>query len=288
MPRSLASRGAGRAWDVTFHRFRDDGALARVATDVPEMGIVTTYNTALSANASARVSTRARGSVSCVPDAFWRLSFGGNAITWLRHSTTAAHLHNKLQQLNAPGANEDPENFVVDKSDRLAHGGFVWRITLPWQTTTSGEKFEVDRTKGDSLTRYDCAIRSTIVRNATFGLAGTVALRLGNATGNVAYAPANATAAEFAAALETLPEVASVRASVEILQAPPPRGNDARRWRVARGVRETPGETRGVFEASLSVASILAPSLGPVDHLCTSSRDLDTKIARIEVMLKRR
>ena len=63
-----------------------------------------------------------------------------------------------------------------------------------------------------------------------------------------------------------------------------------------RGSRQRPGnpEKPRTFsdfgEASLSVASILAPSLGPANHLCTSSRDRDANIARVDsydVTLKR-
>ena len=44
--------------------------------------------------------------------------------------------------------------------------------------------------------------------------------------------PANATAAEFASALQEAGNISTVRVSVDILQPSPPLGNDARRWRV--------------------------------------------------------
>ena len=60
---------------------------------------------------------------------------------------------------------------------------------------------------------------------------------------------------------------------------------------VSRKPRENPGffDFGGLYLGRI-LGLILAPSLGPVDHLCTSSRDLDTNIARIDsykVMLKR-
>ena len=59
---------------------------------------------------------------------------------------------------------------------------------------------------------------------------------------------------------------------------------------VSGGISEkTPRGFSDFGEASLSVASILAPSLGPVVHLCTRSRDLDAHVARVDsydVMLK--
>ena len=45
------------------------------------------------------------------------------------------------------------------------------------------------------------------------------------------YIPANATALEFASALQEAGNISTVRVSVDILQ-PSPHGNDARRWRV--------------------------------------------------------
>ena len=64
--------------------------------------------------------------------------------------------------------------------------------------------------------------------------------------------------------------------------------------RVAAASSSASGKPRGFSTVSRPVSRsiwglIHAPSLGPVNHLCTSSRDLDTKVARIDsykVMLK--
>ena len=37
LPRYKASYGAGRAWDVTFHRLNSTGGVARTARNVPEL-----------------------------------------------------------------------------------------------------------------------------------------------------------------------------------------------------------------------------------------------------------
>ena len=186
-------------------------------------------------NATASVVERSTGSKACVglsnpAGVKWSLGYGGQWYDNLRHYSDGAHVKEALQFLDFPGVSH-PE-FAVAKSSRLGHGGFVWRVDLPWQTTTSGEKLLVKASHGGGLSSYSCAVQARIANNASLGLRGTMGVRLGADATHTMQIPANATAEAFKRALEEASNVTDVRVSVEILQQAPPLGNDARRWRV--------------------------------------------------------
>jgi hypothetical protein len=233
LPRSKASYGAGRAWDVTFHRLNSTGGVARTARNVPELIIDSRLASNSSVNAKWTVSTRRQGQASCQgdqPGAAWNLGFGGNVVRLLRATSSADDILTALRTLNVPGSSHP--DFSVTKSNRLVHGGFTWTIQFPWHATTTGRQLTVEPWKPHSLNDLQCAMRSSPVVNATFGLRGTIGLSLGDHARSIAYIPANATAAQFANALQEAGNISSVRVSVDILQPSPPEGNDARRWRV--------------------------------------------------------
>ena len=88
LPRYKASYGAGRAWDVTFHRLNSTGGVARTARNVPELIIDARLASNSSVNAKWTVSTRRQGQASCQgdqPGAAWNLGYGGNT----REATTS-------------------------------------------------------------------------------------------------------------------------------------------------------------------------------------------------------
>ena len=127
------------------------------------------------------MDTRRQGQASCQGDqdgAAWNLGYGGNVVRLLRATSTTDDILEALRTLNVPGSTHP--DFSVTKSERLIHGGFTWTITLPWQSTTSGRQLQVEPWKPHTLTDLQCAMRSSSVVNATFGLRGTIGLSLGD------------------------------------------------------------------------------------------------------------
>lgn len=276
IPRYQASSGAGRAWDVTFHRLNASGGVARTARDVPELIIDARLAQNFSTHAVWRVSTKRQGQQSCQghqPGAAWNLGYGGQKVRLLRATSSADDVLEALRTLDVPGSAHS--EFRVTKSLRQAHGGFVWTVQFPWQVTTSGQQFLVEPWKPPTLANHQCAMRSGPVVNATFGLSGTIGLQLGDRASSIAYVPANATAAQFEDALRGAGNISDVRVSVDILQPAPPLGNNARRWRVTftsfadagdvplLNVEEPPDGT----QARVNVSEIVAGRSAPVARI---------------------
>ena len=139
-----ASYGAGRAWDVTFHRLNSTGGVARTARNVPELVIDQRLASNSSTNAKWTVDTRRQGQASCQGDqdgAAWNLGFDGNVVRLLRATSSADDILTALRTLNVPGSSHP--DFSVTKSERLVHGGFTWTIRFPWHATTTGRQLTV-------------------------------------------------------------------------------------------------------------------------------------------------
>ena len=112
------------------------------------------------------------------PGAAWNLGYDGKLSGYYRATSSADDILEALRTLNVPGSTHP--DFSVTKSERFIHGGVTWTITLPWQATTSGRQFSVEPWKPHTLTDLQCAMRSSPIVNATFGLRGTIGLSLGD------------------------------------------------------------------------------------------------------------
>ena len=237
LPRYKASYGAGRAWDVTFHRLNSTGGAARRQENVPELIVDARLASNSSVNAKWTVSTSPPGARRPAggdqDGAAWNLRYDGHEVRLLRARRQAGRRHSR-SVAHAQRARFDPSRLFGDE-ERTVN---TWRRHLDGTTPVArhdlGPTTQVEPWKPHTLTDLQCAMRSSVEVNATFGLRGTIGLALGDhAFVGQPTSRQRRRPSEFCLCSTRGGQHSTVRVSVDILQPAPPDGNDARRrWRV--------------------------------------------------------